>query len=248
MAYLDPKEALKEIGLTEGETAVYLALLKLGSSNVHQLKKETKIHRTTIYDFLEGLANKGLISDLIEKGMHYYTAAPPQKLFGILETKKDHLGLVMKTLEDLSKFEKQEIKVEVFRGKEGFRTVTNEISKRKSELLGFGIDEKKFEEVLGIEMLQIFRKEKEAGITERIITWEGAKFIYGEPHIQYRFIPRQYFSPTPITIFSDIVSIQIWEPFTIIMIKNKELAESYKKHFELLWSIATPAKNKRKKA
>ena len=54
MASTKIEQTLQELGLTPGETKVYLALLKLGKSNVHQLKRETNIHRTTIYDFLEG--------------------------------------------------------------------------------------------------------------------------------------------------------------------------------------------------
>ena len=183
------------------------------------------------------------MSDIIEHGTHVYTAAHPDKLFELLESKKENLKTVFNKLINLQKHEKHEGTVEVFRGIEGFRRLSNEIVKTGKELLIFGVDEKEFEKKFSIEMKQVFRKEKEAGVNERIITWEGA-FVYDEPHLEYRTIPKRYFSPTPTFIFGDTVCIEIWEPLMIIFIKNKQLAESYRKHFELLWKIAKPMTSK----
>jgi HTH-type transcriptional regulator, sugar sensing transcriptional regulator len=237
------EQVLHELGLSSGETKVYLALLKLGPSNVHQIKRATTLHRTTIYDFLEKLGNKGLVSDIIEQGTHRYTAAHPDKLFELLENKKENLKTVFNELVTLQKQEKQESTVEIFRGLEGFRRMGNEIIKTSKELLIFGIDEKEFEKKMSIEMKQVFRRQQEAGIHERIITFEGA-FVYNKPNMEYRSIPKKYFSPTPTFIFGNTVCIDIWEPLMIIFIKNKQLAKSYKKHFELLWKIAKPMKSK----
>lgn len=238
------KPALQDIGLSSGEIQVYLALLKRGQSTVHEIKKETGLHRTTIYDFLEKLGNKGLVSDVIVHGAHQFTAGAPQRLFDYLESKKENLVTVFDALVGLQQREKQKISVEVLRGLEGFRRVTNEIIRAKKELLIFGVDEKEFERKLSIEMKQVFRREKEVGITERIITWDGA-VIYDEPNLEYRSIPKKYFSPTPTFVFADFVCIHIWEPFTIILIKNKELSRSYRNYFELLWKMARPVKSKK---
>jgi sugar-specific transcriptional regulator TrmB len=54
---MEAKE-LQELGLSEGEAGIYLALLKHGKTNVMQLAKITGRHRTHIYDTIEKL--KGL--------------------------------------------------------------------------------------------------------------------------------------------------------------------------------------------
>ena len=66
---MDVKQVLSELGLSEGEIKVYMALLKLGSSPVSALKEETKLHRTTIYDFIEKLLNKGLVNHVIKNNV-----------------------------------------------------------------------------------------------------------------------------------------------------------------------------------
>lgn len=229
---------LQEIGLSEGESKVYLSLLKLGSSPVSRIKEETRLHRTTIYDFIEKLLNKGLVSFVIKNGVRYYRAAHPNKLLDLVKEKEDNIKEIIPDLIKLSEIQKEDITVEIYKGREGFKTILNLILNEKKDLLGFGIDESKFEAVFPFEIKQYFRKEKLAGIKERMLTVEGAKFVYRQPGIKYKRLPKEYFNPTPIFTFGNYVCIIIWEPLTIVSIKNENVADSYRKQFELLWKIA----------
>ena len=56
-------------------------------------------------------------------------------------------------------------------------------------------------------------------------------------NIEFRFLEVK--SKATTTIFNDSVAIHlIKEKPIIIIIKNKEIAESYQNHFEVLWKIA----------
>src|SRR3989338_1279088 len=109
---MDIPGVLAELGLSEGEIKVYLALLKLSSVPVSKIKEETQMHRTTIYDFLEKLLNKGLINYVIRNNVKYYTAANPTKLFEFLKEKQDHLQTILPELQKLHQFQQEETKVE----------------------------------------------------------------------------------------------------------------------------------------
>ena len=232
------QEILQQAGLSDGESRVYLVLLKLGSSPVNKIKEETKLHRTTIYDFIEKLLNKGLASFVIKNGTRYYKAAHPDKLLDLIKEKEDNIRDILPDLVKLAQIKREEINVEVYKGKEGFKTILNLVLKEKKELLGIGIDESMFEAVFPFEIKQYFRKEKLAGIKERRITFEGAKFVYKQPNIKYKYLPKEYFNPTPMFTFGDYTCVIIWEPLTVISIKNENVADSYRKQFELLWKIA----------
>ena len=52
---------IREAGLTENESKVYLALLDLGPSLAGQISRKTGMHRRTVYDTTEMLIKKGLI-------------------------------------------------------------------------------------------------------------------------------------------------------------------------------------------
>jgi len=235
---MDPKLVLQELGFNEGEIKVYLGLLKLGSIPVYQLKEETNLHRTTIYDFLEKLLNKGLVNYVIKNNVKFYNAAHPNKLLDLIKEKEDHIKSILPKLEELSNFQKQEMIVEVYKGIEGIKTVFNDILRIKKDIIIFGIDDLLFNEKMGIFMEQFLRKEKELNIKERILTKEDAKFFYPNKNITYKFLPKNSFNPTPTFVYGNNVAILIWEPLTIIKIHNSQLADSYSKYFEILWKIA----------
>lgn len=238
---MDEKTVLKELGLSDGEAAVYLALLKLGETTASKLTKETGKHRTTIYDFLEHLLQKGLASYVIKAGVNYYKIADPDSLAELLKEKENHLKQIMPKLKQLSRLSKEEISVEIYQGKEGFKSIIHDRIKVGKDLYGFGIDEEKFEKKFPILMTQCFKKEQEKNLQEFLLTKEKARFMYKEKNLHYRFIPKEFFNPTATAIYGDRVLIIIWEPLTAILIKNKGLAESYRRYHKLLWKTAEKA-------
>ena len=54
-----------------------------------------------------------------------------------------------------------------------------------------------------------------------------------------RYVPHKYFSVVSTNVCGDIVLIMIFKnPFIVIRIKNKEVAESYRKFFNFIWEKA----------
>ncbi|MBT4823563.1 hypothetical protein HN695_06015 [Candidatus Woesearchaeota archaeon] len=229
------KEVLAEMGLGEGEIKVYLALLKLGSSPVSALKEETNLHRTTIYDFIEKLLNKGLANYVVMGNVKYYQATNPQRLSDFLKEKASRLNEVMPELVKMSGFHKKELNVEVFKGKEGYKAMLGLVIREKKDLIGMGFEEEKFEELVPDTMRWYFREIKEKGIKERIFVKNSTNFLYPHNNVSYKSLPDEYFNPNPTMTFGDFVAIHIWDPFSTIVIKNKDLADSYRKWFEMLW-------------
>jgi hypothetical protein len=57
------------------------------------------------------------------------------------------------------------------------------------------------------------------------------------PFSEIRYLPEKYSSPVAVNIYGDKVAIILWNkenPFAIL-IKQKEIADGYRKHFELIW-------------
>ncbi|MBI2581889.1 hypothetical protein HYV87_02025 [Candidatus Woesearchaeota archaeon] len=83
-----------------------------------------------------------------------------------------------------------------------------------------------------------FKEEKKVGFTERILTRDDVKFVYEYETAIYRYLPADSFNPTPTYVYGDNIAILIWEPFSVIRIKNAALADSYNKYCEILWRQA----------
>jgi len=66
------QETLEKLGFTLNETKTYLNLLNLGSCLASDLAKKTGLHRRPVYDALNRLIEKGLVSYTIKTGKKYY--------------------------------------------------------------------------------------------------------------------------------------------------------------------------------
>ncbi|MBI2125195.1 hypothetical protein HYU08_01435 [Candidatus Woesearchaeota archaeon] len=235
---MDLQQGLKTIGLSEGESKIYLALLKIGSSTVAKITKEVKIHRTNVYDFLEKLLIKGLVNYVIKGGVKHFKATHPNKLHDYLKEKENVVSTILPNLTELAKFSKDALNVEVYEGVEGVKTLLKDVLREGKDHVIMGIDETMFQEKLGPFMDWYFKEEKKVGFTERILTRDDVKFVYEYETAIYRYLPADSFNPTPTYVYGDNIAILIWEPFSVIRIKNAALADSYNKYFEILWRQA----------
>ena len=73
---MDIQKSLETLGLKDKEVSAYVALLRLVEANAHQIAKEAKLERTTIYQILKTLCDKGLAHKVV-RGMRYFYAAEP---------------------------------------------------------------------------------------------------------------------------------------------------------------------------
>ena len=242
---------LNDIGLTENEVKIYLTLLKTGIMTAYELSQKAGIYRVHVYDKLEQLIEKGLVTYVYEGSKKHFKATPPEKLKQYLEDKEKELNAqrvqiekILPELNSLIKEPKEDTSVEVFRGKEGLKYFLKDIIKTCKEVLVTGIDDQKYNEELGIFMDQYFRDLKNKKIKERVITLKKKDlFLFDKKTAQtteYRYLKEDSFlNPTNTFIYGDKIVIVSWgTPITATMIKNKQVANTYKTHFEHLWKIA----------
>lgn len=100
---MQQKKALEEIGLSKEESAIYLALLKLGGSIASVVAKETGIKRTTVYALLKSLANKGFVAMYYRKNKQLYYAEKPQRVAEYFESKIRNFTEIIPALESIGK-------------------------------------------------------------------------------------------------------------------------------------------------
>ena len=79
-------EQLQKLGLSQKEASVYIATLELGeASPVSTIAKKAEVNRTTTYDILETLVQKGIVITSTHKKYKFYRAQPPEKLIAYLK-------------------------------------------------------------------------------------------------------------------------------------------------------------------
>lgn len=78
------KRDLQRIGFTKNEADVYLALLQLGCAMAGDVAKAAQVKRTTTYDVLRDLMQKGLATGVQKQGECQYMVEAPERLQSLL--------------------------------------------------------------------------------------------------------------------------------------------------------------------
>ncbi len=239
---MKPKEALRELGMNEKESEIYLSLLKEKGCTASRLAKISKLNRTTAYLELENLMNLGLVSYVIKDSKRYYQAASPDKLIELLDMKMEKIKSVLPELKNLHKTV-EPFKIEVFEGKEGIKTFYQDILNiNPKEVLAFGVTGKATE-VLKFAYPHFLDKFVKANIKERALANLDSKRVMGKhprSHLQIRYLPKEHKAEVTTLLYGDKIAIQSLhkENIYVIVIKDKLLFGSYKTYFEFMWKIA----------
>lgn len=125
---------LKNFGLNDKETSVYLALIELGPSPVRLLSAKSGVNRGTTYDILKSLISLGLVSYYNKQSHQYFSAEPPNKLLSALDDKQqDIIKLKEQIQEELpllqTLFEKQGGKpaVKLYEAAKGIKSILEDV-------------------------------------------------------------------------------------------------------------------------
>jgi sugar-specific transcriptional regulator TrmB len=243
------REVLKKLGLTNNEVEVYITLLSNGEISVYKLASRSGLHRQVCYDALERLLEKGFVSYIIKDNKKYFKPIEPKKIKNYLDEKKEELNLVLPQLEEIFFEKKEETKVEVVKGKLVLRIIYNDIFKTvknsKGTMYAMGIDEEKFLEFDKIAIKQYIAKMKRSKLKEKLLSKESSKTFFEGPQSEYRLLPDHLFNPNPTHIYGNKVAIILWgNPMHGIIMENDQVADAYRKYFQILWNIAKKRKKK----
>ncbi len=228
-------EELKQAGLTENESKVYLALLDLGPSLAGQISRKTGLHRRTVYDTADMLAKKGLVGYILKNNRRLFQASDPNRILNILKEKQDLVEPIIKKLEEKYTKTKEKEETNFYKGKEGLKTVFEDQLNYK-EILILGASHKAYE-ILQFYFNWYDKARKQKKIKAKIIAQD--RKIKRIPLAEIRYLPEKYSNPVAVNIYGDKTAIILWaEKPTAIVIKDKEITNGYRNYFELMWKIA----------
>ncbi len=237
---MEVKEALEKFGLDKNETGVYLSCLRLSPALASTIAKAANIPRASIYDILERLMAKGIISYSIQNGKKYFSAAPPEQLIKLLEDKKTALVQALDELKLLEKKEEVAPKIQVYTGKEGLKIVLNDIVRTKKTIYAYGAAGLS-EKLLKWDFPKIIEARVKAGIKFKVI-FDKSSFAQEKKNLsltEVRFISKSFEDLTFTEIYGNKVAIFIYsESPSVILIESEEVAKSYKRYFDILWETA----------
>jgi len=233
------EQELKELGLTDNETRIYLLLLQQGMMNPSEISQKLGLHRGYVYDALERMQEKELISTILKSNKKQFQATSPNNLIELQQMKLDKLKQIIPDLNKLSHHTKEKTTVELHKGKRVFRTLLKDMiaSLRPDEEAHLiGIDEDiLINEIEPIYLKQYLNTIKEKRIKERILIKKGAKKFRNQ-NLKYKELDEDFIGNTAEVIYANkVATIILGTPHYVIITHNKQVADTNRKQFELLW-------------
>jgi len=110
-------EELKELGLTENEITIYHTLLRYGPLKPSEIAKRIGQSRPYVYDSLERLEEKQIVSSLTIDSKKVYQATNPNTIKEIIKTRLEKVESIIPKLLEITQQSKGDIKVELYKGK-----------------------------------------------------------------------------------------------------------------------------------
>ncbi len=246
------EKTLEEVGFSKNESKVYLTLLGLGPSQAGTIAEKSKVYRTNVYESLQRLIEKGLVSYIFKGHQKIFQAEDPSKILDIIKEKEESFRKILPSLNLNSKLSKTREKVTIYEGINGIKAILWDALKEKEEtnsfdeFLAFGVPK---DTALRMRTFikQYHKKRIALKLFQRHIYDEDAprRIIYLNkmPLTEATYLKDSINSPATTVIYGKKVGFFIWsEPILGILIESQRMADMYKKYFWLLHSISIKSK------
>ncbi len=233
---------LKEYGFSEKESKVYVAVLALGEATVNQIAEKSDLIRTTTYDLLKSLKEKGFVSSITKNKVIFFEACNPNKLIETLEEKKSKISKLIPTLSKLREEIPIKPKIEFYEGVNGVKTIFDEILRAKKPLCAYS-NNKTMLNLVPYFGPNFIKKRAELKIPIRIISEKSSTTTHllvekdKKELRETKILDDLKNIPMNIYIFGDSVAIlssREQEPVAFL-INHKDFAHMQRTIFEQVW-------------
>jgi sugar-specific transcriptional regulator TrmB len=228
---------LQQLGLDHNEAKTYLAMLDLGEATSSALAERTGFGRVHMYQIANKLIEKGAASYILKNNIKHFSAADPEHLLRALKQKEDDLKRILPVLKMRQRNTFQETKAEVYRGRSGINTLLKMIVKDKKPYYWFGGAHEACA-YFRLESTIFVKHVEKCKVRGKILAREHDNFFVGTNE-DYRFIPKELISTTTQILWGNKTAIFVWsEPYYVLLIENKEIAQSNILTFDYIWKTA----------
>lgn len=238
-------QILTALGYTEKESHVYLMTLELGMAPISVIARRAKMRRSTTYEILKKLSEKGVAEFFVKKNTRYYSVIPPKLLH------EKHEFSLKKFTESLPQFTAlshdivHRPRIHFYEGKEDLKRLYLDVQSAKSEILNYFLPEKVF---------QYFSEEwfREAALGGRVRKKIRARVIMPDTPLSRSLLRTSTedlrtariiqgansLLKNEIFIYDQKMSVFSFDEDFAFMIESKDVVESQRVIFELAWTSA----------
>ncbi len=242
------KAVLADLGLSNQEITLYLALMRVGSAPASVLAQRVGMVKSTAQYTCKQMKKKGIVTMTEKDNTYLYTAEPPEKLLLLLDRQRQEIGrkeqAVQGVLEPLRRMMNPHStlpRVQFYEGKDGMIDLYEKILAMRSRIDSFE-DKGDMEKFIPDYCREFIRKRVSLGTWNRVICPTVNIINPDKPAElrQTRSMPLEMFPFTgDIKICKDLVSIFSFDHNTAvgIAIRHADIADNFRVLFEAFWKL-----------
>jgi len=238
-------QELKNSGLNEPESKVYLAALELGETNVSRIAKKAGVKRTTTYLIIESLKTKGLINSLKKRNRTVFFAEDPRKIKEMMEERTRAIDRIMPGMLSIANFIDNKPSIRYYEGRNGIIEIYKDVFKYPNqEILAWHSES--FITVFGLEFFNEYfiPKRIEKKIPFRVILPDNPEMRKLKEKSAEQLRITKLVDPTKYSINIELMlygkhktAIISFEEEIGLIIESKKIYDSMKSIFETMWAL-----------
>lgn len=236
------EEILNKIGLSAKEISIYLALLELNTASVGDITRKIDIPRTSIYDILNKMQQKGFVSASETQGNKLYSPTNPEIIHDKLKTDLGSFKKIIPLLANLGQEKQKYPKIKLHEGLDSIKQIYEESLKLKGMYLYSYLDVSKIPDIFAPFLENYAKKRAKKNIKAYVISpYSTEAKIYEQNNEEFLrqtiLIDKPWFDLyIELFIYLDKVSIINFGEYKIgITIEDHDIAHSLKNIFMLVW-------------
>ncbi len=242
-------EKLKKVGLREGEINIFLVLLPLSKATVSDIGRKANIKRTSVYQYLDSLIQKGLVHKISNGKRIYYKADNPRKIITILEKekrklddKKKSIVRVLPELEHLYKESFDKPHISFYEGRSGVLSAYKQMvetwqdvyqiftPKSFFEVFSFSENHQLLMELKKREVKMFNLMEESDKAEERLAIKKYDKFV------KTKILPKDLKFSSDLIVTVDKLALVSFDNLVAVVIEDKAIADMQRKLLKFIWS------------
>jgi sugar-specific transcriptional regulator TrmB len=240
------KRVLLQLGLSESEISIFVALLESGPSSVQDISRASSINRVTIYSALATLEKKGLVAETKKGARRLFVAERPEELKMIVEEKGEEVrkinfdleSMVLPVLKAINVNQENKPEIRFYEGLEGIYKVYENMLE-SHDIIGCGSYDSVMKVSSWKEEEKYFHRIKHKKVFYRAIledTPTNRKFAAIAKGIaHFKFMEEGVKLSADIHAYGDEVALMSYEKVTATVIRDATIAKSIKTLLEFMW-------------
>lgn len=253
----NPRQVLVQLGLSESEVQLFLALVERGALTARELTTFTKAKRPTVYYALRQLMDRGLVTKRGNQATERFQAEPPESLSTIVQLKQHELEeLANEVTAMIPELKKHKIAHEgtpgitYFEGKEAMkRAIMDTLYCKKEHIDSIAPGDNFFWQIGQAFSASYIRERVARHITTRNL-WEQPL----EPKIllqsykglsQVRILPKEMIGNFKTTVFiydTEVMYISSIQSGYVLVVKSREHHDLMQSMYNALWETSQAVK------